>query len=279
MRYVGFMIRSFSFSILAVLSGCNSSENSAPSLSSALTGLDKLPSVTKIVGTNSSSAVFNSRALRGNALFEVSGTAPLFSTLKDNADTVFWNGMMSTINTRGSATNDEKAQFWGGQDGQVGGMAACQLSRTVGEAIGHLSQAATSGCYMKGITSVASGVTVSGNISQADLFKKDPSADKTIQVNVTNMRQMHAESESMTVFLKVPSASSGYAVTLWFCSGSTLTGVEKMSADLSTGLFTQESYNSDQEGKGSSAVSAYLTVDANGAIVFDLGQPRTASGA
>lgn len=271
-----------SLSIAALLVGCSSSNN-GQSLSSAISGLDSLPSVASMVkgsGVNGSYANYQAHSFTHYPLsLHVSGTPPLLTEITDSTvNKYFWNGLITTINNTSASniTEEMRSQFYGSTVGGPGGHGTCFQAQSVGESFDRMLEAGTSLCYMRNVPKASSGVTVSSGVA-SDIFKSS-ATNKTIKVTITGMDQ------GEDVFIKVhgtESSGNSYNVDLWFCNGSTITDYESVRVNKDTGVFTA-SHAGRETWEGStfqfqSEVAAGLKVAADGTVTFDPAVDRTAT--
>ena len=142
-----------------VLSGCSSSGSDKVNLNS----LASIPSTSQLVGGSSSSSTSLSRyALTLGA----TGTPPLMSSLASgtSADQYFWNGLVQDIIDSEVVIDDSiRSQFYGMTADSAGGMGACQMVQSVGQAMERITENAATICYMKKIPTVAEIVPQNGN--------------------------------------------------------------------------------------------------------------------
>lgn len=280
-----------------LLQGCG--DDAARSLADSLSNLSQLPDAEDMVagsGANGSSAAqlatLPNYLRLGLNLQSVSGTPPtILSLTSSNADTYFWNGLVAAINTAGSATVSQRNQFWG-QDTSTpgpGGHGACMMAQSVGESLQRMREAASTMCYMKGMVSASSGVTVTG-AAQSDAFNQGAD-DKLVRVDVTNApmdRSSGRPTGSFNVFFKVFGTNSVtsevYKYDMWMCNSGTAGEIETLTVNKTTGEMTSTRTSSRSGRSGgrptytsSDALTAYLTVDGSGNISFDRSRSRTAT--
>jgi len=83
------------------------------------------------------------------------------------------------------------------------------------------------------------------------------------------------------VFIKIhgsdEAGGDNYKTTLYFCSSGTTGGYEILTVNKSTGTFTTTDVGSEGGASKSSSVTAYLTVDGSGNIIFDKSKSRSAT--
>lgn len=265
--------------VCAFIIGCSSSDTSN-SLSSALSGLDSLPSVANMVkgtGANGSYSSLESHSFTGYPLsLHVSGTPPLLTEITDSkVNTYFWNGLLTTINNTAAAdiTEAMRSSFYGGTVGGPGGHGACFQAQSVGESFDRMMEAGTSLCYMKNVPAKASNAMTVSSGTVFDLFKAS-TTDKTIKITVTEE----------DIFMKVygtESAGNAYNVDLWFCRSGAVRNYENIRVNKDTGTFTA-SHAGQETWQGStfqfqSAIAAGLTVGSDGTVTFDPNVDRTAT--
>lgn len=246
--------------------GCGSSSNT-PSSASA-TSISELPSVSTLVATDSSSP---------SIIKAVSGTPPVLKDISEsNVDTYFWNGLLATITAAGSATSSQISSYWQGEG-------ACRMAQTVGYAFQNILQGGTSLCYMQNMPNAANGVAiVSGSASTPSEVFNQGSDSKIVQAQVKNSDKIPGGGGGGidTIFIKVfgtgsSEGSAGYAVDLWFCNSSgTITGYEQLR--LNSGAFTSTNVNQDANGSYVGTISASLTTNASGQLIFDTAKDRSA---
>jgi hypothetical protein len=259
--------------ICGISAGCGSSDSASTSAALSSVGLSQLPSAASMVSQNSSSsAVIGDRDGVG---YSVTGTAPLVSALKANADTYFWNGLVATINGKNvnAITTAERNQFWGGVNGGPGGQGACAMAQSVGESFGRMIESGGSLCYMKNIPKLASFSVTGGD--KSTMFDQT-AADKLVKI-VAKM----GPSQTQDVFIKVYGSDSVtsniYKVGLYFCQSGSVTGVENIEVNKTTGTYSASNYHNESSGKGKMNVTAFLKQNADGTISFDASKDRTAS--
>lgn len=259
-----------------VFSSCSS--DSGSSLSDV--SLSSLPSSSSMLAGNGTYGISNSRG--GINLQSVSGTPPNLKDLTStNALSYFWNGVVATINTAGSCSASNRNKFWG-QDTSTpggGGHGACMMAQGVGEALSRMMEGASTMCYMKGITTATSGITVTG-ATQSDLFKQG-SANKTYKISVTGMQTDNRNSPrvSMDVFFTVHGSNGVggdvYKYDMFMCQSGSITSKETLEVNKSTGTMTATMYNNENSSRGYMQTVAYLTKSGS-TITFDKSKSRTA---
>lgn len=232
----------------------------------SVSSLTSLPSLTDMVGTTEASG--NVSALR--AL--VSGTAPILSQISaDDADTLFWNGLLADIDQNG-ATSDDADAFWQGEG-------RCRMAQSVGYSFQNIEQAGASLCYMKNAPNAESGISVtSGGIEHPnEAFVQQP-ASRLIRVDTTGQD----EGGDQHIFIRVygsgtAEGSDGYAVDLYFCDEGEdhSRGLEQIRVNTSTGRFTQSTAETSF-GDFVLQASAQLTQDSEGNLSFDPDSVKTA---
>lgn len=280
-------ICSLAIATALVASGCGKEDESSSTTSTKLTSvsLAGLPSASSMVKSTTSAVDLNEFQ---NSSMAVTGTAPLLTGLSStDVDTVFYNGLLATINTSttwnaksASQKREIMSQFWGGSGSGPGGSGACRMAQSVGESLSRMLRSAASACYMKGMTKAKTGVTVtSGTLEQAKAFDQTD-ADKLVKVVVSGDGSRGGE--GMDVFIKVHGKNSvgatKYKTELFFCQGSTVTGRETIEVDLETGKMTSNNTNSESGYKGQETVVAYLKAKADGSgFDFDETAERTAT--
>jgi len=251
-KKLSFLVSFTALPAVVLATGCGSS-SSAPGAAITNVSVGNLPSASSMAKTNAASAaaLFSNRAVSGAA------SAPLISSFTDdNVDTYFWGGLLNTVTVAGSATSAQKNAFFGNTVDGPGGMGACQMAQGTAESFSNLLQSANSMCYMKGLISGPTGVTV--DVGTAATLFDSAATDKIIKVAVSGMQGQSA----MNVFFKVYGTntvtSDVYKADLWMCSGSTPDSVETITVTKSTGLFTDVNKSSQGDWGGSSTLTAYL---------------------
>lgn len=277
-----------SVSLTACLGGSSSSSSGLSGDSAAtISSLSDLPDTASMVSTSDSTTSLYRAA--------VSGTPPTLSQVSENSedidylDDLFWGGLIAEIRGEdpetGSLSADQCNGFWGGTEGNGGGFAACHLLMATGRAIEPVATAGVSLCYMKNMPTAASGVTVSPAGTDADSIFEQGAANKVVKVEVSGQQDDECQDcgGEQDIFIRVYGTntegvdSNTYKVDLWFCSeNGDLRGVEQITANQSTGAFTSTNSSSEQWGDFSLSVSASLTEDADGNVIFDTSKVRTA---
>lgn len=253
-----------------------SSGSSSTSSSVTVSSLSEVPEISQMLvssGTNSNST----------ALFAVSGTPSNLVDISDSdADTLFWNGMISDISdyidedgnvdTSGLSTylgNDGMSDFFDGEG-------KCRVAQMIGYSFQNIESAGTSICYLKNAPTASSGVSiVSGEVDDvSELFQPD-AATKIVKVQVTGGEGDGPESEDDEIFIKVygtntTEGSDGYAVDLWFCdpNSGTADGYEIVRINTENGTMTSTNVDTNR-GNFVASFSGSLTEDEDGNISFD----------
>jgi len=271
---------------ITLLSRCGGSSSSTAASVSSLSQLPNASAMLSGTGANGiSKSSFRNliKYLPGINLQSVQGTPPtLISLAASNADTYFWNGLVSTINTAATCSAGNKTKFWGGDTATPGpgGMGACQMASSTGEALGRMLGGTGTLCYMKGITSVSSGVTVTGS-TQAAVFTQG-SANKTVKIAVTGFnegRDGASRPQNMDVFFTIHGTDSigsdKYKYTMYMCQNNAVTSTETLEVTKSTGVLTVTSADSRGSDRGSMSVTAYLKASGSG-FTFDPTKSRLA---
>ena len=257
-------------SVFSMMSGCSSGGGGLN-----INSLSSIPSTSQLVGGSSASAAALSRYSRG---FNATGTPPLMSALGSSsaADQYFWNGLVADIkNSEISIDDNVRSQFYGGVDAGPGGMGACQMVQSVGQAMEQITGNSGTLCYMKRIPNVAA-VTPQGSNPVAigdDLFAQQ-SEDRWVKVEIRNMPG--DDSGSQDAFIRVMGSNNltgnKYQVKLHFCSEGTVNGSENILVDRDSALLTASSDNLEN-GTGTSLVTAYL-VEQDGVFIIDPARAR-----
>lgn len=247
--------------------GCGSSSSET---SANVTSISDLPTISTMVDTTGASG---SISVTTKA---ISGTPPLLTGISSsNADTYFWNGLLATISTNQSATQDQINSFWEGEG-------ACRMAQTVGYSFQNILQGGTSMCYMQKLPNASNGVAfVNTDATPSTLFKQTAS-NKTVNVQVSNMQGGGGGGGSgpENIFIKVygsgtTEGAAGYAADLWFCSNSNqVTGYEKIRKSSNT--LTVTSTHSEQNGNFVGIITGSLTTNSSGGIIFDGSKTRNA---
>jgi hypothetical protein len=155
------------------------------------------------------------------------------------------------------------------------------MAQNTGQSFGQMLQNANTMCYMKGIASVSSGVTVTkGGVAASEAFTQG-SSDKTVVVHVQNMQNGGGGGgggpTSMDVHFKVFGTNSVtsdvYKAELYFFGNGSVNQSEVVSVTRSSGAFTDTSTGSDHL----STILAHLKTDSSGSLAFDLSQDRNSS--
>lgn len=297
MKNVFFSLASALVLLLAVSCGSSDSGNG---LSGSLSDLSKLPTASGMIKATGSSSI--QRSAMKNALGlpqgvfsainlqSVQGTPPKVKDINSsNYDTIFYDGLIGTITgysdgawtALSNSTKQAYAnQFWGNDTSTPGpgGNGACNMAMNTIESFMRMLSGTGTMCYMKGISTVSGGVTVTGS-SAADAFKQT-AADKYVKVNVVNMPSHdHRDRENMTVYFKVKGTNTVggdvYEYDMWMCRAGEINNRENLSVNKTTGLLTASSSDGDGSNHGKNVVTAYLTTS-GGNVVFDLSKDRTA---
>jgi hypothetical protein len=252
----------------------NPTTNTGNSLSSNLKTISNLPATTEIFNSNSGSA-----KILDKRLYAVSGTAPNLKDISStNADSYFWNGLVAAINNAQSATEEQRQQFFGEQDGGPGGEGACRMAQNVGFSMEPIIQSGISACMMKNIPTASSGVSIDDtSIAASDLFSQQPD-DRLVKVLVNQ-----GANNTENVFIQIAGSntvgSEVYKATLWFCddgSSGTPNDLEVTEINTSNGTFSSINQGEDSEGKYYYNIQAYLTTSGS-EVIFDTSKDRTAS--
>ncbi len=267
--------------LITLLSGCGSSNSSSDGLGNKLTGLQSLPSVSGMVTTNSSSSAslqldIDGMGFRGVGLQTLSGTPETIAELGASStllDTRVFGGLVSTIRTANSATSTQAQDFWKGQG-------RCMLMQSVGESLGRMLEQGTSMCYMREIPRQTGAMTVvSGDLADPTTVFDQQNADRLVKVQIAD-----SEYGSQNIFIRVHGKSNlasadDFQITMYECNPDTnaIQGYEVLAANKSTGVFTGTGYHSGDWGSGIQTISAFLTVNAAGNVVFDPSKDRSAN--
>jgi hypothetical protein len=282
------------FSLIATSCGGSStsstSSSTSPSAAVANVSVATLPNVSSMITSNSE----NSSNLSRSAIVRaVSGTAPLLTAISsDNVDQYFWDGLIAILLALpdGSYANQaQRVQFMGNTVGLGGGMGACQMAQGVGESFSNLISSSGTACYMKGIASVSSGVTVDSG-SQADIFKATES-DKIVKITLAGMPNGGGGGGGggdgggdmpSSVFFKIYSSNSNtYKADLWMCSAQGgVTQIESIIVDKTSGSYTNTSTQSRDGQNGTYSITASLKAKEgdSSSLVFDSSKDRTFNG-
>jgi len=282
-----------------LLNGCGSSTNgggSATDLASALTDLSSIPDASTMVRSNGRDSYSTaSRApfqiLTHNFDFrDVIGEPPIVKDISaGNFDGYFWNGLVTQINSYSneawnaleSSTKLNLAnQFWG-QDTSTpgpGGHGSCNMAMSTVEALARMMDGATTMCYMKNIPNVTTGgVTVTGS-GKENIFKQEAD-DKVVKVEVANMPAPGGRT-TMDVFFTIKGSntvtSNVYAYSMYICAAGNVQSREELEVNKGSGVITMTSEHDESGQKGYNQVTAYLTTNSNGDVVFDASKDRTA---
>lgn len=275
--------KNFTIPILAPLIGvfassCGNSGTSSSSTPDAVSNVSiaNLPSAKSMITTNSSASSRAGNLYNSSAWRSVSGTAPILTTLSDsNVDQYFWGGLLTTIINAGSANSAQRNEFWGNTINGAGGMGACQMAQGVGESFSNLISSANTLCYMKGIASGPTGVTIDTGTT-ATVFDSTTD-DKLIKITLTGTGGGGGGGGGgmpSTVFFKVYGSNTLggtniYKADLWMCTaGNSVNQIETITVNKSTGEFSDVSTNS-QGDIGTATLTATLTTGADGNPAFD----------
>jgi hypothetical protein len=255
---------------------CNggSSSGSSGSSSLSISSLSDIPELSNMVDNTSTSASIS------YALMAVSGDAPSLNTIdSDDAETLFWDGLISDVITNGADAEDIDA-YWQGEG-------KCRMAQNVGFAFRHIEESGTSVCYLKNAPEAESGVEItSGDATVDNIFSPDTET-KLVQVNVSNANFGGEEEEGapneQNIFIQVygtstSEASDGFAIDLWFCAEGedTPNSYEQVRVNESTGVMTQLHANVDGNGTFTSDFTGTLAINANGSVSFDPDSTQTA---
>lgn len=233
--------------------GCGSSGGSSESSTASTTAssIDQLPATSTLFSADGTSA--SESVLRGLTK-AVSGTPAKLNTFSaTNADTIFWDGLLATITSAGSATASQIDSYWDG-------MGSCRMAQAVGYSFQQIMQAGTSLCYLQNVPSAASAVVIEqGSVTVAQALTQ-AAASQTTKASVSGGGQ-----DSETIFIKVygtgtTEGSAGYAADIWFCnSAGTVGGYEKIRHNATTGLLNLTSVHSDGNGSSAGLMSGTIT--------------------
>lgn len=257
--------------ILAVLvSGCGSSGGSSGSSTNSATAdsLSDLPATSTLVNGGGAAASLSAKSV-GKA---VTGTPTLLKNItSSNVDTYFWNGLLATIGNTAAAsiTEAQRTAYW-----QAEG--ACRMAQTVGFSFQHVLTGGTSLCYMQNAPSAANGVAITSGTATASTLFDQGASNKVIKVVVSS-----PGGGSEDIFIKAygtgsSEGSSGYAADLWFCGSGSANGYEQIRVNTSANTLTTTSAHSDF-GSFVGTITASLTTNASGQIVFDSSKDRSAT--
>lgn len=256
----------------------------------SLTSLTQVPDAGDMLTTNSGSGNIAVNPDSGKMLKAVSGTPPLLSALGTgtNADTYFWNGLISTINTAGQATDAQAEQFWGVSTaaGAPGGEISCRMAQSTGYTMENIIRSGTSLCYMKNMPNVISAASITDNsglgLTAANFFDQ-LAADKLIKVNVSGEENFGNQDIYIKVYGTNSVGSDVYRVDLWFCGDGAVGNAnqyQQISVTKSTGALTIADTGSMSWGGDTQtfATSVSGTISVSGdTAVFDPTASRTAS--
>lgn len=283
------------FSLFAVtallLGGCGKSSGGG-GLGDSLSSLSQLPSADKMLtGTGANGSFKKSflterldlKFLSAINLQTVAGTPPVLKDITaTTADTYFWGGLIAVVNSSwNSKTTNEKNtirnQFWG-QDTTTpgpGGQGSCMMGQSVAESLSRIGDAAGTMCYMKGITSGPSGVTVTGSTAAAAFTQE--AGDKVVKVAVSGMEEHHRE--NMDVFFKIYGSntvtSNIYKYDMWMCRSGAATSKESLTVNKTTGVMTTTMSQSEGGGSIGEMELTMSLKDSNGTIIIDPSKDRT----
>jgi hypothetical protein len=245
----------------------------------SVSSLSQLPDPQGMVSTSSSTT--------GLSRATVSGTAPLITALKADADTDFWNGLIAQINDASFSSLDTETkrtkarQFWGGQVSGPSGQGGCFMAQNVGQVFGRMLESGTSACYMKNMPSASSGVTITPTPSggASNLFAQQAD-DVLVKVSISGSGGDEHQPEQ--VFIKVYGSknvtSDVYKAQLYFCASGAVNGTEIWEVNKSTMAYTASSIHKDSDqAKFSSSTSATLKAGSGDALEFDTSKDRTVS--
>lgn len=264
----------------AAAAGCK--KKRAPSVSSSVTTLAKLPSLDGLVRENTSTSTFRPQA--------VIGTPPVLTSIGTvGSKNVFWNpGVVDAIRTN-TASPGQCSQFHGSNtDGESAGYGGCSMSQSV---IQNLDAAINSGntlCYMKNVATTANfaarairiieGRLPTGGINA--LFA--PGASNRI-VGVRAVGDSEEESsEQYFGFIRIYSTSelaSGdnrFKYDFWSCENGSLEEIQQATIS-NSGNYSIRSYNLG-ENSGDFSINARVTFASDGSVAFDTTQDRTLVG-
>jgi hypothetical protein len=265
---------------LVTLTHCGSDSGGGGASVSSLAQLPNSSAMLQSTGANVRRSAFE-KILEGINLQTVSGTPPtLISLSPSNADTYFWGGLVATINTAGACAGSNKNKFWGADTATPGpgGMGACQMASSTGEALGRMLNGTSTLCYMKGITNVASGVTVTGG-AQSTLFTQGE-ANKTVKVAVTGFQEGGRVAQSFNVFFTIYGTNAvgndKYRYSMYMCRNGSISSTETLEVTKSTGQLTVNTSDSNDSGRGTMSVSAFLKASGSG-FTFDASKDRIAN--
>jgi hypothetical protein len=195
--------------------GSTSSETSSSASGTTVNSLTKLPDVTTLVTTGSSTSTLKAA---------VTGTPPLLKGITaTTADTYFWNGLIATINAAASVTSDQINSFWTGEG-------ACRMAQVVGYSFQNVLQGGISLCYMKNAPDSTNGVTINKGSEAISAIFSQGASNKTILVHAKNFSDAGSGAAGdQDIFIKVfgtgsTEGSYGYGSDLWFCSAGSVVG-------------------------------------------------------
>ena len=247
-------------------------------------GISKLPSV--------SSALAGRPGSTGMAAAVVGTPPPLVEIPGQPIKDLFWQpGVIDAI-AAGSATPEQCRQYWAGtQDGESGGMGACNMAESVGYSFANILGADSSLCYMKrfptpenvagGGVSVVSGDLPGGDITR--IFSVPPGAgSRVVKVDVNG--DPGGSGGHQNVFLRVHgdaqnrAAGNFYKVDIWFCKGAPTdpaSGYDRLTIS-NSGHLVDESADTEGGADGHvSIVDGYLTFT-DGNVSYDTTRGRRA---
>ena len=244
--------------------GCGGSSGTSTTASStSVNSIDDLPNTETFVATTATTS------LNASLSKAVTGTPPLLTSISSsNADDYFWNGLLATITTAGSATQSQIDSYWDGEG-------ACRMAQAVGYSFQNMLQGGTSLCYMQNMPACSNGVSITSGSATASTVFEQGASNKIVQVNVSG------QGANETIFIKVFGTSttegaSGYAADMFFCNSSnTVGGYEQIRLTGSTS-FTSKSVHADF-GNFVGDLTASLTTNASGQLIFDPSATRSAT--
>lgn len=273
---------------IVLLTRCGS-DSAGDALSSA--NLNQIPDTgTMVASTAGAASISAGSAFKGFSGYGIGLNAAVVVGTPSNVvdilgsatkvDTNFFNGLVATIKDAGSATTTQANQFFGQVVGGPGGQGACQMAQSVAEIVGRTN--GNTMCYMKGIASVPTGVTITG-ATQGDVFTQGAN-DKHVRINISNMpahsRGGDGAPSSVHMIVSGSNAVGGslYKVLVFMCgSNGSVQNSETITVDKSKGLFTDAQIGANGgSGTFGSTVTASLK-QSGGTIVFDSTKDREGS--
>ena len=240
------------FVVMGVLAltayGCNGSGSSSDggSVAASVDDLSDVPTVGDMLSVSTTSATVADLAVsKSKTVSGINNVKQVKNITSSNADTYFWNGLVSQINSTGYTANATDAQDF------IRGLGSCRMVHGAEYAFHAILDAGVSSCYMRSVPGVSSGVsavvTSTGEaVTDASSLMVRAASTKVIKVVQTNSE---GEGESQTIFMRVygsstSEGSASYATDLWFCNPDTgdLIGYENLRVNQSTGVMTDKMY-------------------------------------